>query len=421
MLLNGLERGHTVPSLVLFVLLGLKPADSSIYAEKRTLLLISNFASSGFFHQSLESPSLQFTSCLMPEAAFQPPFLLLTPFNPELQDWAEHLLQRSRSLQELPLILVPPVLLSSWQEPRLSTLAIQSAVQTWLEAARLDDERLRIERQLIPHTPIYIPNTPQGQQFFQLAKAIADIPLKAAIVPKNQNQGYWFKTLHYYWQAKGVVLAQRLLGVIADPLGEDGVLNKRLSNQNLESLRLSSQIEIACFHLLLQGEPYIREWVKQNGVAYPFETTLDLLLELLHEEFLVTWQLGPDNPEKEVLSKANQRDHVGVRVRLLNQSPWLKGTGNRQDYNITERDYLQYLHHAGWSGYWILALRPHQYDASIEPLWAAYVQAVGEGKDLIVDLLDWRKGEAFHRPVSNAHHSVEATLDCLGYIHWIQT
>lgn len=340
----------------------------------------------------------------------------------ELQTWAEQFFQRPRDLQELPLILVPPSRLDSTKGRRQTTTAIQSAIQTWLQEARLDDERLRIERRLIPHAPIYIPDTPEGRQFFKLAKAIANIPLKAPILPKNQNQGFWLKTLHYHWQAKGVVLAQRLLGVIADPLGEGAVLKDRLLDENLESLRLSSANDIACFHLLRHGERHIKRWAKKNQIDCSFATPCDLFLELLSEDFLVTWQLGPGNLEKEALSKAKQRDNVAVRVRLLKQSPWLmRETGMRRDYDTTEQEYLQYLQEAGWSGYWLLALLPYRYDQQLEPHWESYIQAFSEGKELMVDTLDWLNGQPFYRSVSNFHRRVEGTLTILGYIHWIWT
>lgn len=356
----------------------------------------------------------------MPEPTFQPSVPPLTLSDSELQTRAERLLERPKTLQELPLILVPPSLLSSPPERWIYASVVQAELQTWLEQARLEDERLRIERRLIPHTPIYLPDTPEGQQFFQLAKEIADIPLNTPIVPKNQNQGLWFKTLHYYWQAKGVVLAQRLLGVIVDPLGKDGVLTERLSDQNLEYLRCSSETEIACFQLLSHGENYIQQWAKEHSIAYPFETPRDLLLQLLREDFRVTWQLGPGNLEKKALPKAKQRDDLATRVRLLKQSPWLEKTRQRQDYSIVEQEYLQYLYQAEWSGYWILALRPHRYTPQIEPLWDAYVQSLVESEEQSVDTLDWLKGEPCYRPTSHVHRRVEGSLDLLGYIHWLQ-
>lgn len=355
----------------------------------------------------------------MSEFAFQPSVLPSTLSDSELQTLAERFLKRPRTLQELPLILVTPAFLNSLPDQWIYSPAGKAALQTWLEQARLEDERLRIERRLIPHTPIYLPHTPEGQQFFQLAKAISDIPLNTPIVPKNQNQGLWFKTLHYYWQAKGVVLAHRLLGVIADPLGKDGMLTDRLSNRNLEYLRSSSETEIACFRLLRQGERYIQQWAEDHEVDYPFETPVDLLLQLLREEFRVGWQLGPDNAEKEALSKTQQRNHFSAWVRLLKQLPWLEGTGQRPSYSIVKQEYLQYLDQADWSGYWLLALLPHQCKQQIEPLWKAYIQSLVKSKEHYVDTLDWLKGEPWYRPTSNVHLPVKGSLNLLGYIEWI--
>lgn len=352
--------------------------------------------------------------------SFQPP-----PVNPNLseaalQAWAEQCLPRPRALQELPLILVPSALLEAGADTWQSLPVIQAATKQWLQTARLDDERLRIERLLLPYTPIYFPDTPAGQQCFKLAQAISDIPLTAPIVPKNQNQGYWFKTLHYHWQARGVVLAQALLGVLSDPLVAGGVLKEQLSDKNLEYLRLGRAIDVACVNLLTRGEPWLKRWSQKEKVAYPFASPIDLFLALLRAEFRVTWEQGPLNQQQQPLAKAQQRDEVAVLVRLLKQSPWLKGTGLRQDYDSTDRAYHQYLQKAGWRGDWIRALRPHG-EGELETAWTAYVQALSQGKELGVDSLDWLNGEPWNRPVSNVLKRVEATLDGLGYIHWSYT
>jgi len=240
-------------------------------------------------------------------------------------------------------------------------------------------------------------------------------------VPKNQNQGYWLKTPHYHWQARGVVLAQQLLGVLSDPLATGGVLEAPLSDKNLKYLRLTRTIDIARFNLLTQGEPWLKQWSHKHQVAYPFDTPIALFLELLRAEFLILWELGPLNQEQKPQSKAEQRDNIAARVCLLKQSPWLKGTGLRQDYPSMELAYLQYLQEAGWSGYWLLALRPHGEDSQLETAWKSYVQALSKGKELSVDSLDWLNGEPWNRPVSNVLKRIEGILDGLGYIHWFYT
>ena len=335
----------------------------------------------------------------------------------ELQAWAEQVFKPNKDWQELPLILVPPILsgLSDATEPL--PLSVQTAIDTWLDAARREDECLRIERQLIPHTPILIPDTAPGRQFFKLAKGIANIPLHAGVIPKNQHQGYWFKTLHYVWQARGVVLAQRLLGVIPDPLKTGGSLSGRLPEPHLKSLQLMGAIDHACFQLMVQGEPQIKHWASQNDIPYPFESPQELLLEVFKEHFLVMWQLGPQNPEKKPLSKAQQRERLAILARLLRQSPWLEN-GKRQKYQEEQQQYLEYLEQAGWSGYWLLALRLCSDEQQIEPYWNSYVAALSKGKPSAADPIDWLDGHPLHRPKGKVLRPVEATIDFLGCIHW---
>jgi len=202
-----------------------------------------------------------------------------------------------------------------------------------------------------------------------------------------------------------------------------GVLQDGFHNRPfLFSTPFLTDFQLLCNSLLrlVQDLSYIKQWAKENQISYPFETPWDLFLQLLREDFLVIWQLGPENQEKEALSKAKQRDNLAIRVRLLKQSPWLmKETGKRKNYTIAEQEYLQYLRRAGWSGYWLLALRSHSFNRQIERNWESYAQALSKSKELTVDILDWSKGHPFDRPRSNSHRSVEGTIDLLGYIHWV--
>ena len=355
----------------------------------------------------------------MLEQSFQPLSNRPNLTETELQARVERILQRPRAYQELPLILVPPYFRclsdTTLPLPRL----VQTATQNWIEAARLEDERLRIERRLIPHTPILIPDTAKGRRFFKLAKAIADIPLNAAVIPKNQHQGYWFKTLHYFWQARGIVMAQQLLGVIPEPLGKNGVLNDRLAEKNLKSLHLSKAIDIACLQLLVHGGHRIRHWARKNNIPYPFKSPQELLLEILKKKFQLMWQIGPENPEKKPLSKAQQRDNAAALICLLDQAPWLKEEEeNRKDYSEADQEYLDYLQETEWAGHWLLALRPCSHERRIAKYWDSYIEALGKDKDLAVDILDWQNGRPFHRPVRNVSKTVEVTVDLLGYIVW---
>ncbi len=107
------------------------------------------------------------------------------------------------------------------------------------------------------------------------------------MVPENHNQACWTKTNQYYWQARGLVFAHRLFGVIPDPLRKGGVLERYLPETSLENLRLSSNLDLARYRLLLKGEPYIKTWAAAEGISYPFKSPLELFLQTLKDEFQI--------------------------------------------------------------------------------------------------------------------------------------
>jgi hypothetical protein len=131
---------------------------------------------------------------------------------------AERIFQRQPALLELPLILVPEHLLHVSEEFRQHSAVAISALNRWMTRAKEEDLRLNIERPWIPTAEIYIPHTLMGKRFFKIAKAIGKIPSTLKIVPKNQNQAYWLLTMRYFWQARGVLFAHKLLGVISNPI-----------------------------------------------------------------------------------------------------------------------------------------------------------------------------------------------------------
>lgn len=240
----------------------------------------------------------------------------------ELQAIAKHCLQPTPALQELPLILVPEPMFSLPVERRQQNPAVRQAIQVWLDEAHLDDERLRIERRLIAHTPIYIPDTLKGRQFFNIAKAMGEIPLNAPVLPKNQNQGYWLKTLHYHWQAKGVALAYQLLGLMSDPIGKFGALGDRLPATGLHNLRCSRAIDFACWQILWQEWHIIQRWAAEHDIPYPFKHPFELFIELQKQDFLTLWKIGPESSDPEWLPKRAQRSDLAARVALLREGIW---------------------------------------------------------------------------------------------------
>lgn len=354
----------------------------------------------------------------------------------ELQAIAKRCLQPTPALQELPLILVSELMLALPVERRQQNPEIRQAIQGWLDEAYLDDERLRIERHLIAHTPIYIPHTLRGRQFFNIAKAIGEIPLNAPLLPKNQNQGYWLKTLHYYWQAKGVALAYQLLGLMPDPIGKSGALGDRLPAKGLHNLRCSRAIDFACLQILWQGWHILQRWAAEHDIPYPFKHPFELFIELQKQDFLTLWKIGPESSDPEWLPKHVQRSDLVTRVALLREGIWeempLLALPNKK-----KQEYLEYLHEDDWRGYWILALQgqiSRFYDQStsietildnkhLESCLEAYLEALIQGKELFVDEFAWRGGQPYQKrakgqKITNSVRRLQGCVNLSGYVLW---
>ncbi|MBH8566777.1 hypothetical protein I8748_32285 [Nostoc sp. CENA67] len=346
----------------------------------------------------------------------------------ELQSLAEKFIRPDKALQELPLILIPEYLLSLSFDMKQQHPFIQKSTQKWLDDAKKDDERLRIERRWIPHTPVYIPNTNKGKQFFKIAKAIGDIPLNTPVIPKNQNQGYWLKTLHYYWQAIGVTFAHQLLGLIQDPL-EEGILNNRLPQSIIQSLKLTRNIDMTLFQILVRGQRIIKTWARQNKISYPFNQPLEIFLEILKQDFLIRWQIDPCNQDWEWMTKKIQRDNILTRIYLLKEAIWKESSLDNAGYCKSKEEYLDYLKQANtWNNNWVFAMQAQieknaKYNNHLEPYLEAYITAVQEGKELFVDEFDWRSGNPYKKQVNgqqitNRPLTIQGDVDPLGYIQW---
>lgn len=316
----------------------------------------------------------------------------------ELHQRAERLLEKPKVLQDLVLIPVPLALLSLPLEQRRRSLVVQETLGEWEKQAREDDLRFGLEeRRWIPRVEIYIPNTPRGQQLIQIATAIGSIPLQVGILPKNQEQAYWLKTLHYFYQARGLLFAYKLLRGIPNPTGTKGILPQHFSTSIIRNLKLVTDVDIAEYQLINAGEPYLKTWMARRQQAYPFQQPLQLFLEIQKQTFLQEWELGPNNTD-DWISIEDQKDLLSVRVFLLQQLMWVKSKRieKRGTYQEQEQRYLEFLQTNDWYGRLILALRPHS-ESTLEQPWKQYVKAFRGGKTAYIDDFYWRKGLPYKR------------------------
>ncbi len=336
----------------------------------------------------------------------------------------------SKCLLEIPLIQLADI-------PLLNPEATKITLDDWIAKAKDEDKQLGINRDTIPFAPVYIPDTPNSADFFNLALAIGEIP-KPQVAPENHNQACWIKTTQYYWQARGLVFAHRLFGVIPDPLGKGGVLSRYLPETSLENLKLDREIDLACYRLLLEGEPYIKTWAAEEGISYPFKSPLELFLQTLKDGFEILLLLGPLNLYPEPLSKRTQRHNLNARIRLLSDKEWddldpLDGIPAspkrkkrvspekvRPPYKVAKRQYVRTLKKMGWNGYWLLALLKHKNQEPFKSLFEVYLAVLRAGKGLFLPDFEWIDGQPYQAQ-NTSQRRAEAEIDTDGYIRWFWT
>jgi hypothetical protein len=333
----------------------------------------------------------------------------------------------SKCLLEIPLIQLADIAL-------LKPAATKIILDGWMAEAFASDKQLGIIRDTIPFAPVYIPDRPNSADFFDLALAIGEIP-KPQVAPQNHNQACWIKTIQYYWQARGLVLAHRLFGVIPDPLGKEGVLSGNLPETTLKTLRLDRDIDLACYRLLVKGEQYIKDWAAEEGISYPFKSPLELFLQTLKDGFDILLLLGPLNSYPEPLSKRSQRYNLNTRIRLLSDKPWddldpLEGIPAspkrkkrvsseklRPSYEVAQQQYLKMLKKMGWNGYWLKALLKHKNQEPLKSLFEVYLATLRVGKELFIPDFEWIDGQPYQAKHTSQLRA-KAEIDTDGYIRW---
>jgi hypothetical protein len=335
--------------------------------------------------------------------------------------------QVSKCLVEIPLIQLADI-------PLLNPAATNITLDGWMAKAFASDKQLGIIRDRIPFAAVYIPSAPHSADFFNLAVAIGKTPIPQ-VAPENHNQACWIKTNQYYWQARGLVFAHRLFGLIPDPLAEGGVLNRYLPETSLHNLRLNIDYDLARYRLLLEGEPYIKTWAATNGISYPFKSPLELFLQTLKDGFQILLLLGPLNLYPEPLSKRSQRYNLNARIRLLSNKEWddldpLEGIPAspkrkkrvspeklRPPYKVAKQQYVRTLKKMGWNGYWLLALLKYKKQEPLKPLFEAYLAAFRAGSELFIPDFEWIDGQPYQAQHTSQRRA-EAVIDADGYIRW---
>jgi len=276
------------------------------------------------------------------------------------------------------------------------------------ERAIAEEAALGIKRDQIPFIYINLPDTPQTLQFIRLAKAIRTVA-SFDLTPENNQQRYWMRCVQLYWQAKAILLSQKIFNLMPNLADLEQLLSQMLPKTALKNLQLETDAEKAVYDLIVTGEPLIRDWAKTEGIDYPFQNSQDLFLQFLKDKFQSSLSKKPFKPEPLWPDKREQRAH---------RCKWLKFLADQFTGETIECDYLNLLKETEWEGYWILALWKHKNQRNFKKLWQTYLKSQRKLITLFDSELHWRKGVPHKTQRTSKILSIEAEIDKTGYITW---
>jgi len=254
------------------------------------------------------------------------------------------------------------------EQGRLVTMPLRRAMRLTQRRAAKADQALGIERKHIPVQHFETPDHPDTQKFIQLASAIEQVAHQIPVQFETAEARVWMRCLQLYWHAKGIALAQRICPLpMPDPLADGEFIQKHLlPSAALRNLRLDVDADESWYHLVMAGEPYVRQWAEEQEYDYPFATAEELFLETLKVGFEIYLTEGILCPTPPQWDRKQHRNHF---------RRWLKFLGDHFAGEPAETEFEAILRTMSWKGYALLALRPLKAQEPFTRLWKRYLKA----------------------------------------------
>jgi hypothetical protein len=282
------------------------------------------------------------------------------------------------------------------------------ALQRGGERALAEDKALNIKRNCIRLLEIRLPDTPQGRACQKLADKIRAVA-QFDISPKDLDQALWMRAVQLYWQTRALKLANLVFPVIDDPLQPGSSLTENLSPQDIENLRLETNLDKALYDLLQAGETLIKGWAKARDISWSFQDFEELFIYILNARFKRKWQ-------QEAFSPTFSRPDKKTEKKDSRQ--WIKFLADHFDGEPLEEQYSSVLMDMGWEGYPLLALRHQKGSKPFKPLWKVFLKTHREAIKLIDDDLHFKNGQPHQTKQTNKKVAIQGKLTLDGLIYW---
>lgn len=280
------------------------------------------------------------------------------------------------------------------------------------------DQRLGIERSLIPSHFFHVPEHPDTDKFWNLASAIDRIPTSIPVRLKTQEANVWMRCMQSYWNAKAIALTYRIYPLsLPDPLADGGFVQKMLPSATVHNLRLEVDADASWYALIAAGEPHVRQWAEERGRPYPFATSEELFLETLRIGFEIYLTDGEAilSPTPTQWSRKQCRDHY---------HRWIKFLGDHFNGEPAEAEFESVLMTMGWKGYALSALRPLKAKQPFTRLWQRYLEAHRPLVHFQDTAIYWEDERPYQSDTSAAgkrtrrQREIQAQITSDGYFIW---
>lgn len=262
----------------------------------------------------------------------------------------------------------------------LKEVSLRESLEISRQQELSKDKAFGIKRRKIPFTFIPLPDTPKTPDFLRLSEAIKNIA-NFDLYPDNHDQAIGMRCVQLYYQAKAVVLPNKIFKLIPDPTQPGGSVQKKLPPQSLRHLELETDANKAMYDLLEAGESEIIAWAESKGIEYPFSNVQELFIHILKTKFNRDIKEEMFNPKPLWTNQREQKEHYRRWLKFLN------------DYycgeKIEER-YQQVLTEMEWEGYPLLALKSKKTNKHFNTLWKSYLKTHRALIEIIDTQIYWK-------------------------------
>jgi hypothetical protein len=271
----------------------------------------------------------------------------------------------------------------------------------------------------------WLPDNEAGDLAAKLVDSINATILKPSVLPDNEAQRAWILSRQRFWSARGLMLAFRLFGVIPDPTQRGGIIYEDFRPEDIAELKLMTDIDYAIYQLLVVGDTLIQNLAASEGQDYPFDSPLDLFIEILRTAIHrgltedspwdpePAWRIPviPESPHKKTKDPGPEKIIRNMYRRFIK---FLQGGF---DGEPEEKTFVEAARKMGWSGYWILALRSHKHIRPVKKPWKDYISILREAGSVYLSQANvrWINGKPFLMR-RNKRVPIELYIDAWGRV-----